>query len=131
MLLQLNRTSEARTEAASALDLAVKGKQSDNQVAARTVLAEIKGTNKPIDEALDQLNELADFSHYPDVGENLEARLASLKLMLQGGSVKQRSDARILFGAFQTTAQEKGYMLLAAKAQAILAGNTLSLNKPK
>jgi tetratricopeptide (TPR) repeat protein len=131
VLLQLNRTVEATQEAARALDLAIKGKQPDNEVAARIVLAEIKGMNKPIDETIKELDELADFTHHPNVGENLEAGLTSLKVMLRGGSAKQRSDARVLLGAFQITAQEKGYMLLVAKAQAILAGNAQSLTKPK
>ena len=123
VLLAVNKV-EAQKEARKALDLA-SDNQSDNNVAARIVLAEIAAMNGNTNQALVELERLtASTYHDQNVVQNLEARLTSAKLMKQAGPAKQRSDAKVLLYAIQTEAQGKGYKLLAARAQAILAGKS-------
>jgi len=123
VLLPLNK-AEAQKEAREALELAGDN-QSDNNVSARILLAEIEAMSGDTNHALAELGSLAATTYKEqNVGQNIEVRLTSAKLMKQSGTAKQRSEAQILLGAIQKEAQDKGYKLLAAKAEAIQAGKT-------
>ena len=87
---------EAQKEAEKALELAGDN-QSDNVVSARIVLAEIESINGNNSKALAELDNLADSTYREqNVGQNIEVRLTSAKLMKQSGSAKQRSEASVL-----------------------------------
>ncbi|MGA2688211.1 MAG: tetratricopeptide repeat protein [Candidatus Korobacteraceae bacterium] len=123
VLLPLNKV-EAQKEAKEALELAGDN-QSDNDVSARIVLAEIESMNGNTSKALAELDSLKTSTYrQQNVGQNIEVRLTSAKLMKQSGSAKQRSEAPVLLVAIQKEAQEKHYRLLEAKAKAILTGKT-------
>lgn len=123
MLLPINKV-EAQKEANKALEL-TGDNQSDNNVSARIVLAEIESANGNTSKALADLDDLEALTNQQhNVGQNIEVRLTSAKLMKQSGSAKQRSEAPVLLAAIQKEAQEKNYKLLELKAKAILAGNT-------
>ena len=128
VLLELRRTEEAKQEAEKALGLARKLGQLDNVLAARIVLAEIKAANGAVDEALKDLQSVADSTYRKNVPRNLEARLALARVMLQFGSAKQRSDAKVLLQGIKSEAHAAGdlvgYDLWAAKAQALLSGKS-------
>ncbi len=123
VLLPLNKV-EAENEAKEALDLAGDN-QYDNNVSARMVLAEIESANGNISKALADLDSLADLTYrQQNVGQNIQVRLTSAKLMKQSGSAKQRSEGSVLLAAIQKEAQEKNYKLLESKAKDFLAGDT-------
>jgi len=123
LLLQANKVAEAGREAQSAVDLAQEDKQATNKVSAQIILAETKARSGEVAEALAELDRLKALTdHERNVGQNLEAQLTYLKVMKQAGQLQQRKDAAILLSEFQKDAQEKGYKLLAAKAQSIMHG---------
>ena len=123
VLLQSKRFADAKTEAEEALRQA-KGRQPDTEVGAQILVAELKAIN-----GLNELEVLADSTYHNNVPRNLEARLTSARVMLQFGSAKQRSDARVLLSVIQADAQGMNYNLWAAKAQALLQGNAESLTQ--
>ena len=122
LLLPLNKV-DAQTEAKRALELAGDN-QSENDVSARIVLAEIEARNGDLGKALADLDNLVNSTYQQqNVGQNIEVRLTSAKLMKQSGSAKQRSDASVLLAAIEKEAHEKNYKLLESKAKAVLAGS--------
>lgn len=117
LLLQLGRTSESEKDAETALSLAKRDKQPDNEVSARIVLAEILARKGNPKQALAEFDSLAASTyHDQNIGQNLEVRLASVKIMKQAG---QGSAATVLLAALQKECQDKGYKLLATRAQTI------------
>ena len=100
---------------------------SDNALAARIILAEIKAIDGCMDPALAELQRLIDSTYHKNVPRNLEARLVRARIMLQHGSAAQRREAKQSLEELRAEARGSGFELWAAKADALLSGKTPQL----
>jgi tetratricopeptide (TPR) repeat protein len=121
-VLLVNDKSAAEREAEAALELAGDN-QADNAFSAQIILAEIEAMDGHTDLARAKLETLKTSAERDqNVVQELEARLASLKLMKHTGSAQDRRKAKDMLEEFKKEADTKGYKLLAS--QAVVANKT-------